>query len=84
MGSRECHPLLRKRTIGGGDLTKNRSLHGLSEAEMESLKGICEAFLPPLTNWDSLGGKEEPPSKALKLFYTSSGAQTPIPHEVIY
>ncbi|PON37719.1 Long-chain-alcohol oxidase [Parasponia andersonii] len=83
MISKECHPLLRERRIGGGDLSKSSGSHGLSEAEMESLRGICEALIPPLTNLDFFEGKEEPPipSKALKLFYSSSGAQTPIPDE---
>ncbi|PON94805.1 Long-chain-alcohol oxidase [Trema orientale] len=83
MRSKECHPLLRERRLGGGDLSKSSGSHGLSEAEMESLRGICEALIPPLSNLDFFEDKEEPPipSKALKLFYSSSGAQTPIPNE---
>ena len=84
MSSKQCHPLLRERRIGGGDFRKSSGSHGLSEAEMESLKSICEVLIPPLTNLDSFEGKEESTNEAVKLFYSSSGAQTPIPDEVIY
>ncbi|EXB93709.1 Long-chain-alcohol oxidase FAO1 [Morus notabilis] len=79
---RECHPLLRERRIGlGGERKQEKWSHGFSAAEMESLASICEAFIPPLP-LNSLEGKEDPPSKAVQSFYSSSASQNPIPHEV--
>ncbi len=79
---RECHPLLRERSIGlGGERKEKQWSHGFSAAEMETLASICEAFVPPLP-LNSFEGKKDPPPKAVQSFYTSSAAQNPIPHEV--
>ncbi|KAI7742682.1 hypothetical protein M8C21_029850 [Ambrosia artemisiifolia] len=65
------HPLFtgRRRT------NRTKYVHGLSSSQIQSLAAICQAFIPPIT----------PPSNAnqhLHLFYSASGSQSPLPHEV--
>ena len=75
----QCHPSLR----GGRRETKYS--HGFSSSELEALTGICEAFIPPLplNNSPDIVGKDGKTKAAIQSFYKSSGAQYPIPDEVI-
>ncbi|XP_004296386.1 PREDICTED: long-chain-alcohol oxidase FAO1 isoform X1 [Fragaria vesca subsp. vesca] len=83
---KECHPLLRGGSKGGGEDGKVYR-HRLSSGEMEALASVCEALLPPLPFGDPASyyeGKNEELSgtKAVQSFYQASGAQSGIPDEV--
>ncbi|KAK9057390.1 hypothetical protein SSX86_022225 [Deinandra increscens subsp. villosa] len=62
------HPSL----LGGRN---QKYIHGFSSSQIQSLAAICETFLPPIP---------PPPNanQSVRSFYSASGSQSPVPHEV--
>lgn len=67
----DAHPLLR------GGRRKTTYTHGFSSAQIRSLAATCEALIPPLP----LDSAHQ--ASSLDAFYKASGAEPPLPDEVI-
>ena len=66
------------RTLLRGGRGEGSYCHGFSLAQIQSLAAICEALIPPLQPWDSIGKADH----SLHYFYKASGSQHPFPDEV--
>ncbi|KAI3668002.1 hypothetical protein L6452_43073 [Arctium lappa] len=70
------HPLLRGRRRS----SDSKYTHGFSSSQIQSLAAISEAFIPPITLPTNPNPK--PNQSAVNFFYSASGSQHPVPHEV--
>lgn len=72
------HPMLR-------GWKRDRYTHGMHPAQMEALRAMCGALIPPLPAEVEGHGRGDPPGgKDLERFYNDSAADSIIPDEVTH